>query len=434
MQGQLGVAANGRHLTRDGQPWFLLADTAWELLHRLNDEDSDHYLRVRADQGFNAIMTVAVAEFGGADVPTPDGNLPFYGRIASRPDPDYWAHVDRTITRANELGLYVGLLPCWGSYWYADDELFSNPDDARSYAAWIADRYQDADVYWILGGDRYITQDRHRKVMNTMAGAIRSVVGDRQLISYHPNESSKDDLGDVGWLDFDMIQSGHQGWAPPNYQLIEQHYSRPPLRPIIDGEPNYEAHPVMDPTWHPAPGWTFSEADQRRAFFHSICAGSCGHVYGANGIYQFLVPGWDDRVHGTPGDWREALFLPGATQVVAAARLVESIRFAEWEPRQDLLMSRIGQGRGHQRARARRDGTAVSIYAPSGRPVSVDIGRLNIDSPTARWWDPRAADWGPARAVTGWPEEIPNPFTGDDGVLFVVDADRPVSGVPTATA
>src|SRR5690242_3550654 len=114
MQGQLGVALNGRHLTRDGQPWFLLADTAWELLHRLNDEDSDHYLRVRADQGFNAIMIVAVAEFGGADVPTPDGYLPFDERVASRPDPDYWAHVDRTIKTANELGLYVGLLPCWG--------------------------------------------------------------------------------------------------------------------------------------------------------------------------------------------------------------------------------------------------------------------------------------------------------------------------------
>src|SRR5262245_509374 len=50
---KLKVSDNQRFLvTGDGQPFFWLGDTAWELFHRLNREEANQYLRDRAQKGF----------------------------------------------------------------------------------------------------------------------------------------------------------------------------------------------------------------------------------------------------------------------------------------------------------------------------------------------------------------------------------------------
>ncbi len=59
----LRVGPTKRHLIReDGSPFFYLADTAWELVHRLDREEAVEYLDARAAQGFTAIQMVALAE------------------------------------------------------------------------------------------------------------------------------------------------------------------------------------------------------------------------------------------------------------------------------------------------------------------------------------------------------------------------------------
>ena len=60
--------------TPTGVPFFWLGDTAWELFHRLNREEADHYLRNRAERRFTVIQAVALAELDGLDVPNPYGH------------------------------------------------------------------------------------------------------------------------------------------------------------------------------------------------------------------------------------------------------------------------------------------------------------------------------------------------------------------------
>jgi hypothetical protein len=58
---------NGRHLASaldPSKPFFWLADTAWELPHRLDREEVELYLRNRAAKGFNVVMIVLFAEHG----------------------------------------------------------------------------------------------------------------------------------------------------------------------------------------------------------------------------------------------------------------------------------------------------------------------------------------------------------------------------------
>jgi hypothetical protein len=134
----------------DGTPFFYLGDTAWELFHKLTRGEIDHYLQVRAGQGFNVIQAVALAEKDGLRTPNAYGRLPLLDLDPMRPDLggeySYWAHVDWAVRRAAELGLFVALLPTWGDKynlkWGDGPEVFT-PENAGAYGEWLGARYRD---------------------------------------------------------------------------------------------------------------------------------------------------------------------------------------------------------------------------------------------------------------------------------------------------
>src|SRR6186713_2751453 len=97
---KITVSENRRFLvTGDGQPFFWLGDTAWELFHRLNREDVETYLQNRAKNGFSVIQAVALPEFDGLTEPNAYGHLPLTDKdpakpaVKDGPDNDYWDHV-----------------------------------------------------------------------------------------------------------------------------------------------------------------------------------------------------------------------------------------------------------------------------------------------------------------------------------------------------
>src|SRR6186713_1640905 len=88
---RLKVSDNQRYLvTTEGQPFFYLADTAWELFHRLNRAEADFYLRDRAAKGFTVIQAVVIAELDGLRVPNAYGQTPFTDMDASKPNEHYF--------------------------------------------------------------------------------------------------------------------------------------------------------------------------------------------------------------------------------------------------------------------------------------------------------------------------------------------------------
>ena len=143
----LKVSHNRRFLVlEDGTPFFWLGDTAWELIHKLNREEAALYLQTRAEQRFNVIQTVALAEFDGLRTPNAYGRKPLKADAQNRYDPampdtdgdgSYWDHVDYIIDHAASLGLYVALLPTWGDkfnqLWGQGPSVFT-PENAASTA------------------------------------------------------------------------------------------------------------------------------------------------------------------------------------------------------------------------------------------------------------------------------------------------------------
>ena len=110
----LQVSDNGRFLAQtDGAPFFYLGDTAWAMLQRLDRDETERYLKDRAQREFTVVQTVAVSEFDGLSVPNAKGDLPFVDRDPATPNEVYFRHVDSVVERAAALGLYVALLPNW---------------------------------------------------------------------------------------------------------------------------------------------------------------------------------------------------------------------------------------------------------------------------------------------------------------------------------
>ena len=423
---RLRVSDNHRFLvTEDGRPFFWLGDTAWELFHRLNREDAVRYLRNRAALNFTVVQAVALAEFDGLRVPNAYGHRPLLNDdpttpdVKDGPDNDYWDHVDFVVKQAGALGLYVGFLPTWGDKWNikrgAGPEIFT-PENAEVYGQWLGRRYRDAtNVVWILGGDRPIETDRHRAIIRAMARGLRAGDGGTHLMTLHPNGGQGSSLSfhDDDWLDFNMRQNGHVAEFTGRYDQTRADYDRTPVKPVLDGEPLYEDHPVS----FNAPNLGHSIAsDVRRPLYWDLFGGAFGHTYGNHAVWQFWAPG-RQPINNPLMYWYDAINQPGAAQMRHARALLESRPFLSRVPDDDVIVpgavptSMPGAGRYHFAATRDADGRYAMVYAPVGRPFAVRMNRITGPRIAAWWFNPRT---GAATAIGTFPNTGERTFTPPD--------------------
>ena len=109
---QLSVGPNGRHLVdQRGQPWFYLADTAWNLFKRLNRQEIEDYLQNRVAKGFTIIQAYLLR---GLRVPNLYGDRTVLDGDVTKPNEPFFRNVDDVVERANELGLVLGIVVTYG--------------------------------------------------------------------------------------------------------------------------------------------------------------------------------------------------------------------------------------------------------------------------------------------------------------------------------
>jgi len=400
---RLKVSENRRFLVyEDGRPFFYLGDTAWELFHRLSREEAERYLQDRARKGFTVIQAVALAELDGLSDPNPYGHLPLLANDPERPDVkggpanDYWDHVDFVVERANALGLYVGFLPTWGDKWNKKwgkgPEIFT-PGNAAAYGEWLGRRYKDHGVIWILGGDRPVETEAHKEILRAMAGGLRKGDGGAHLVTFHPTggSGSSGPFHGEDWLDFNMRQNGHVAEFTGRYDATRADYDRTPAKPVVDGEPIYEDHPV---SFKAAELGHSIAADVRRPLYWDLFTGACGHTYGHHSVWQMWAPP-RDPINNPLLPWFEAISQPGAGQMQHGRRLLESRPFLTRVPDDTVVVTdRVPTsvpGAGRYRYVATRDaeGRYAMVYAPIGRPFTVRVSAIAGARVRAWWFNPR---------------------------------------------
>lgn len=426
---QLKISANGRYLVKsDGAAFFWMGDTAWELFHRLNREQSTYYLKRRSEQGFTVVQAVALAEFDGLHVPNAYGDLPLKFDDPTQPNEAYFKHVDFIIDKAAEYNISVAFLPTWGdkvskSSWGKGPEIFT-PGNARIYGQWLGKRYKDKkNIIWIIGGDRNPENEEQKNIWRALAEGIAAGVGgnDSALISFHPQPN---DLGagqyfyEDAWLDFNMFQNGHCRDTRV-FDKIQASYNRKPVKPVIDGEPIYEDHPVC---FRPADLGYSNAYDVRKYAYLDVFAGAFGHTYGCHDIWQFYSP-YREAVNGPRTYWQEAMELPGAGQMKYLRRLIESRPMLDRVPDQSLVVE--NDLAASERIQATRGTDYAFIYTAAGRSFTVNGGKISGGKINVSWFNPRNGEVKKVDAVNNNGQMVfipPSSGHGMDWVLVIDDA------------
>ena len=427
---RLQVSDNQRFLvTADGEPFFWLGDTAWELFHRCDREEAELYLQTRARQGFNVIHAVALAEIDGLNDPNPYGHTPLINNDPATPDEQYFKHVDYILDKAKELGLYIALLPTWGDKvfkhnWGVGPEVF-NPANARKFGRWIGTRYRDRDnIIWVIGGDRNPREDSDDvAVWQAMAAGVLEGVGDPQkaLMTFHPQPTA---LGGSSswfhqdeWLDFNMHQTGHC----PNkgtYLHIQHDYALEPTKPVLDGEPLYEDHPNC---FNAKEQGHSVARDIRRIMYWNVFAGAFGQSYGCHAVWQMYKDG-RDPINQPLRPWKAALELPMANQVKYLKSLMLSRPFLTRIPAQEMVLDQFENFADYVVATRDSEGTYAMVYFPNGKSTSLDLSSLNGTFLRSSWYDPRTGATFAHRVLQKSARAMispPSTGSGQDWVLII---------------
>ncbi|NND07176.1 MAG: DUF4038 domain-containing protein [Saprospiraceae bacterium] len=423
------VSENGRYLEhRDGKPFFYLGDTAWELFHRLSLREAKQYLHDRKDKGFTVIQAVILAQLDGLTVPNANGDLPLHNGDPAQPQENYFGHVDAIVHVADSLGLYIGMLPTWGSYWSSTngDEKIFTPSSAGSFGSFLGARYRDQRIIWILGGDENINSDSERAIVEAMATGLK--LGDQgaHLMTFHPRGPgrSSDYFHDATWLDFHMFQSSHASHDHDNGLYAEHDYQLTPVKPTLDGEPRYELIPVGFYFQGANRLDLFDDYDCRQAAYWSILSGSCGHTYGHNSIWQM----WSSDkapVLSAVIPWYEAVDHPGAFQMKHLRTLFELRSFHLLKPTPELVLRTLSKL--PVKASLAFDQSFAIFYSSSGDSFTVDQSVISGDKIRSIWYDPR---YGIAHSIhTGNTKGIqtytpPTNGRGHDWILILEDAGK----------
>jgi hypothetical protein len=398
----LKISPNGRYfITSDGKPFFWLGDTGWLLFSKLKREEVARFLADRKGKGFNVIQVMAlhtlkvVNAYGdtalkagnvAAPVTTP-GNDP-----ENAAQYDYWDHVDFVIKTANDMGIYIAMVPVWGSEVKAGKVSVAQ---VKQYAAFLTNRYKSqSNIVWMNGGD----------IRGTEGLAVWQALGKTlhekdpgHLLTFHPRGRTTSSIWfhNEPWLQFNMFQSGHRRYnqdtskgdlhfGEDNWKYVDMDYRKKPVKPTFDGEPSYEEipqglHDSLEVRWN--------DNDVRRYGYWSVFAGACGYTYGNNAVMQMHRPGDKDANYGVFNNWYEAMNSPGASQMQHIKDLMLSRSYFDRVPDQSLIAGEVGKK--YDRLFATRGNNYAMIYTYTGRTISVKMDKLAGKSIKASWFNPR---------------------------------------------
>ena len=391
---RLTISNDGRSLAYvDGAPFFWLGDTWWMGLSRRMDwpRGFSEISLDRAEKGFSVIQIIAgpYPDMTAFD-PRGEGEGGFpLERDFKRVRPEYFSFADRKIAHLVKSGLHPCIVGMWGYYL-----IEMGTDVVKRYWRYLIARYGAYPVLWCAAGEAampfYLSGTKEADVVRQRDGwtdvirEIKSCDPYRNPITIHPTDSGRNQVTDPKTLDFDMLQTGHSGYAslPNTFESVQKSRRGKPTMPVVVSETNYEG--IM--------GSSHQDV-QRRQFFGAILSGASGFTYGGNGIWQAgtVEAPYGPSPHGRGwGDvpWRDAMKLPGAAQIAAGADFLRALPWQRLEPATDRVENPWSKrNHGGNFAAATPDGVCC-VYVPQlwnpPRLVGFKPGkRLKM-----RYWNP----------------------------------------------
>jgi hypothetical protein len=401
--GKVIVSSNHRFLQfENGKPFFWLFDTGWQLFAKCTREEAVQYLDDRKAKGFTGIQCMVIHGVPEIDrygdsaftendprrIRTTEGkNYRVQGEY------DFWDHIEFVVDAAAQRGLYIGLVPVWGS---VVKQGFFDEESAKTYAEFLAHRFKDKpNIFWIVGGD--IQGDSCRTVWETIGSTLKKN-DPNHLITFHPygRTQSSSWFHRSSWLDFNMFQSGHRNYTQDNsvkhfgednWRYVLDDYTKIPPKPTLDGEPSYEnipqgLHDTTQPYWN--------SNDVRRYAYWSVFAGACGHTYGDNAVMQFYRMSDRKPAYGARTYWNEAIHDTGSFQMRYLENLILSRPYFERLNDQSVVAGPAGEK--YDYVIVSRGKEYLMAYTYTGSRFRLAMGAVPGPEVRAWWFNPRSGE------------------------------------------
>lgn len=274
-------------------------------------------------------------------------------------------------------------------------------------------RYGAYHTTWILGGDgayRGERAERWRRVGRALFGD--GAPGIDRPVTVHATYWNADAFKGEDWWDYNGYQSGHNRIR--GLERVTQgeptEFWKNDRRPVLNLEPNYEAHRNRAPGAEPED--VFDAFDIRRQSWYSVLnAPIAGVSYGAHGIWAWHPSPQEPMTHEGTGigpAWFDAVHFDGAYHLAVQADVLRSLDWTALEPAQDLLVSQPGDGDVTRWVSAASGGGATVVYTPG------EAFELKRVAGTARWISPRSGE--EVQAAAGPQFEPPS---REDWVLMI---------------
>ncbi|UCC97561.1 MAG: DUF4038 domain-containing protein [Phycisphaerales bacterium] len=393
--GELRLSGNRRYIEHaDSTPFFWLADTVWCGPLFADFEDWKVFLKDRVEKEFAAIQFV-MTQWRMAETDAED-NRTFSGTDRVAVNPAYFQRLDRYVNAINDAGLLAVPVLLWAIRGDDNPGYYLPEDQKIVLAEYMIARYGAHQVIWFLGGDgRYSGENAE-----TWKRVGRAVFHEDQhrLATMHPGGRSwvGEDFRNEPWFSFVGYQSGH-GDDEKTFRWLNQgspskEWGNQPNLPVINIEPNYEAHN----------GYTYRKVHtdhsvRRAAYWSLLVAPTAGVTYGGQGIW-----GWHTKVQapadhvstGLGSPWYAAKDLPGAFSMKYLHKFFKSIEWWRLVPAQDALTEQPGRKDASKFIAAAKSqaGDLLVVYLPDGGAVTIKTDTLEKGL-HARWYHPRTGGW-----------------------------------------
>ena len=413
------LSSNRRHFVQaDGTPWFWLACTGWNSALLSTTDEWDRYLADRAAKKFTAVQFVMTQWRAGRQ--DERGMVAFTGVDRIQVNPEFFRRMDSKFDVINEKGLVAAPVLLW-ALTSRDKEspgASLGTEQASLLARYMVARYGAHQVLWILGGDGDYSGANAAR-WKAIGRATFPAESHPRPATLHPGgmRDPWPEYKDEPWVGFLMYQSGHGNnaakWKWNATQGPAAGWKIEPARPVMDGEPNYEAH--LD--YHTRK--PIGESQVRRAAWYSLLGGPpAGVTYGAHGIWFWSrkaeLP-LDHAGTGATQPWWECLDYPGARQMKVMRDILDTVSWWTLRPDRSLLAEDPADPEflaWPMPARS-QDGRLAVVYLPSNPTVTLNLSGFG-GPVTGSWADPRtgaianAGRWDPAARVA-----VKTPGAGD---------------------
>lgn len=427
------VHSSGRYFVDQyGDPYLIRGDTPWAIMSDLSTADMATYVTDRAAKGCNSLYFSAVAATGTGgqadDGRTYDNILPFSGGDITSLNEAYWARLDYLIGLCEDNGITVWL----NIYDGWTGSIFGGFGAAsyESYGAQVAERYADARVVWMFGGDYFpstssaTSPDAADAARGSMVTGIRST-GDTRPYTVQLGYQRSLTSDNPYWARHAEANFGYSYFA--SYDVILDGYAhswdtaagKPATRPIFYGEGEYDGY---------YDGGNGNTLTMRRQVCWSMTSGGCGHFTGQEGVWNFLT-GWESVLANEQID-----------QIKAGLDVFEGIDW--WKLVPDTGSSLVTAGRGtkytftsntdnqwntldsYVTAGVAGDGTLAVIFMPNAASaITVDWTPMGSSGRTATWVDPsNGATVAATAGATSYSRSTAN-SAGDADWLLILTAD-----------